>query len=107
MKKLFILPFLLFLLTSCSSTHVDVNNNLYSDGKEIIQFTVSNIHSKQMDYSNKQNVKVDEFQTKYKNLKKTDKDYEYYQLVENVITNYKNYSNSLNKLKTKFNITID
>lgn len=119
LKKLIIIPFLLFLLSGCTTNGVD--SNLYKDGKEIIQMTVDNVKSGQMDYTKSQQMKVDNFQSKYKSRgwQASDKNFQYYQLVFWVFISYEQYSadqqlqyldkynQSLKQLKSQFNINVD
>jgi predicted small secreted protein len=120
LKKLLIIPLLLFLITACS-TSAGVDNDLYNDGKEIIKMTVSNVKSGKMDFSKSQQMKVDNFQSKYKSkgYQSDSKNLQYYQLVFWVYISYMQYgadqqleymdkyNKSLNELKTKFNINLD
>lgn len=119
MKKLILIPLLLFLLTGCTTAGVD--NNLYNDGKEIVKMTVDNVKSGQMDYTKSQQMKVDNFQSKYKSRgwQASDKNFQYYQLVFWVFISYEQYSadqqlqyldkynQSLKQLKLQFNINVD
>lgn len=119
LKKLLLLPFLLFLLLGCTTNGVD--NNLYNDGKSIILMTINNVKNGQMDYTKSQQMQVDNFQEKYKNKgwQANDKNFQFHNLVFWVYMSYEQYgadqqlqyldkyNQTLKQLKSQFNINVD
>ena len=117
MKKLIILPFLFLLLVGCTTNGVD--NSLYKDGKEIIQMTNDNVKSGTMQYSDSQQMKVDNFKSNYLGKKMNDKDGRFLGDVEMAILAYMSYGSNqddqyltkfhqyLNKLKENYNMSVD